>query len=107
MGLLPVAACSSGMGQGGDDTVRSRARTSRARADRMAGRPAGQDSGTSASNRQRPYGWAAYPDRRITGVAGLGPAPDAAVVDHEGRPVRLASLWAAHNVALVFYRGHW
>ncbi len=43
---------------------------------------------------------------RIVGSEGVE-ARDAALLDHAGEPLALASSWAEHYAIVVFYRGHW
>lgn len=70
--------------------------------------PATTSPATGApANKRTPRGAAAYPKEAITDTEGMSAAADAALVSDEGNAVQLSSLWADHNVALVFYRGHW
>jgi len=55
----------------------------------------------------KPRGWKAYETRAARGVSGFGPARDAEVVSADGKALHLSDVWREHNVALVFYRGHW
>jgi hypothetical protein len=55
----------------------------------------------------KPRGWQAYQQRAGKDAGSFETARDATVVGIDGKNVQLADLWRQHNVALVFYRGHW
>lgn len=65
-----------------------------------------KDAAAPAKN-NKPRGWEAYENRKGQDAGAMEAAIDGTVVGSDGKPLKLSELWAEHNVALVFYRGHW
>ncbi|MBT8493588.1 MAG: hypothetical protein KJO07_11060 [Deltaproteobacteria bacterium] len=87
--FLAIACKSGGDGGKGEPTV--------ARADESPGTDA-------AAN--KPRGWKAYPEQRVTSTEGMS-AADAELVGHDGKKLQLSTTWADGYAVVVFYRGHW